>query len=234
MTNCLNSAGHKQHRRGRLGRLRSRQKVLLTKNNVRKKYLGNIGERVGGSTWTDVGCAKFCWRRERTETASGQGGQRTLWGGNSTRLAFMRFPPPTAVCLGFISIAAKAAKGDRLRRAGYVLMTVHCGWSRAPPDLIWAWPDMACAYNASMWSRDHWPFVTRRDSCSLSLAFCMIISKETATIVVQGTVWLTVWWCGSEMKICLWQCFGFTSTQTFIHSRRNITFTNTKYKYSKR
>lgn len=114
----------------------------------------------------------------------------------------MRFPPPTAVCLGFISIAAK---GDRLRRAGYVLMTVHCGWRRAPPDLIWAWPDMACAYNASMWSRDHWPFVTRRDSCSLS--FCMIISKETATIVVQGTVWLTVWWCGSEMKICLWQCF---------------------------
>lgn len=42
MTNCLNSAGHKQHRRGRLGRLRSRQKVLLTKNNIRKKYIVEI------------------------------------------------------------------------------------------------------------------------------------------------------------------------------------------------
>lgn len=66
MTNCLNSAGHKQHRRGRLGRLRSRQKVLLTKNNIRKKYILEIlGNEWEGSTWTDVGCAKFCCVEEK-------------------------------------------------------------------------------------------------------------------------------------------------------------------------
>lgn len=92
MTNCLNSAGHKQHRRGRLGRLRSRQKVLLTKNNIRKKYLGNIGERVGGSTWTDVGCAKFCCRRERTETAEWPGRATDFMRGKLNSVGFYAFP----------------------------------------------------------------------------------------------------------------------------------------------